>query len=104
VQFSELAVLFAGTSGAQRFVAWDIGPASGAFPALATDEGVGVGSTVAELRTAYGDRLEISGDDAFGPSFLVEAPPPGALTGTLTGTAGTDTVATMGGGSTTCAP
>lgn len=103
VQFSELGVLLAGPPGSQRLVAWDIGPASGAFPELTTAEGVGVGSTVAELRAAYGDRLEISGDDAFGPSFDVRAAPPGALSGTLTGTAPSDTVASMGGGTATCA-
>ncbi len=103
MQFSELGILLAGPPGGQRFVAWDIGPASGAFPELATAEGISVDSTVAELRSAYGSRLEISGDDAFGPSFTVRVPAPGALSGTLTGTAGSDTVASMGGGTATCA-
>lgn len=103
VQFSELGILFAGPPGGQRFVAWDIGPASGAFPELTTAEGISVDSTVAELRSAYGSGLEISGDDAFGPSFTVRVPAPGALSGTLTGTAASDTVASLGGGTATCA-
>lgn len=103
VQFSELAVLIAGEGPSGRFVAWDVGPASGAFPPLATAEGIRVGSTVSELRAAYGPLLELSGDDPFGPAFAVRVPPPGALSGTTTGTGPGDTVTSLGGGRATCA-
>lgn len=99
VQFSELVVAI----GGQRFVAWDLGLTSGAFPApLVTAEGIGVGSTQSELRSAYGDRLRLSPDDPFGPSFEVEVPAPGRLGGTLTGTSATDTVSTLRAGDTGC--
>ena len=103
VEFAELAVLVGRRQGTPRFVAWDLGPPSGALPALTTAEGVGVGTTLAALRAAYGDRLEVSGDDPFGPSFEVRVPAPGRLTGNLTGTTTSDTVATLGGGAATCA-
>lgn len=99
VQFSELAVVFAG----RRFVAWEIGPSTGALPApLATAEGITVGSTVSALRSAYPDRLDVSADDAFGPSFEIEVAAPGRLGGTLTGTSASDTVATLRAGDTAC--
>lgn len=99
VQFAELAVAI----GGRRFVAWDIGPTSGALPApLVTAEGIGVGSTQSELRSAYGDRLRLTPDDPFGPSFEVEVPAPGRLGGTLTGTSATDTVSTLRAGDTNC--
>ena len=98
VQFAELAVLF----GGGRFVAWDVGPASGAFPPLATAEGIGVGSSVAELRGAYGERLRLDPEDPFGPVFEITTPPPGRLAGTLTGTGPSDTVASLSGGTASC--
>lgn len=102
VAFAELAVLIGDREGTARFVAWDLGESSGAFPALRTAEGVGVGTTLGELRAAYGDRLDVRGDDPFGPGFEVQVPAPGRLGGTLTGTESTDTVATVGGGMATC--
>jgi hypothetical protein len=98
VQFAELGVLF----GGGRFVAWDVGPPSGALPPLATADGIGAGSSLAELRRAYGDRLRVDPDDPFGPVFEVATPPPGRLAGTLTGTGPTDTVATLSGGAASC--
>lgn len=98
VQFAELGVLFDGG----RFVAWDVGPASGALPPLATAEGVGVGSSIAQLRAAYGERLRLDPEDPFGPVFEVATPPPGRLAGTLTGTGPADTVATLSGGTASC--
>ncbi|HEV2070934.1 MAG TPA: hypothetical protein VGR26_14185 [Acidimicrobiales bacterium] len=98
VQFAELAVLL----GGGRFVAWDVGPASGTLPSLATAEGIGVGSSVAELRAAYGERLRLDPDDPFGPVFEVTTPSPGRLGGTLTGTGPADPVATLSGGTASC--
>lgn len=102
VQFAELSVLIAASGGTPRFVAWDLGPHTGALPRLATAEGISVGSTLSQLRAAYGPRLELSEDDPFGPGFEVEVPSPGRLGGTLTGTSPGDTVATLSGGSASC--
>ncbi len=101
VQFGELGVVLAGDGAAQRFVAWDVGLASGATPVLRTAEGVGVGSTLSELRAAYPDQLEVEPDAAFGPRFEVRQRS-GAMTGTLTGTANGDTVVTLGAGAVNC--
>lgn len=106
VEFAELAVSFGGSGdgeGTSRLVAWDVGPPSGALPPLTTAEGVGVGTTVAELRRAYGDRVDIGAVDPFGPGFEIQVPVPGRLTGTLSGTGANDTVATLAGGAATCA-
>lgn len=103
VQFAELSVLVATFDGMERFVAWDLGPPSGALPRLATAEGITVGSTLAQLRAAYGNRLQLLGDDPFGPAFEIDVPAQGRLGGTLTGTAGDDTVATLSGGDASCA-
>lgn len=99
VQFAELAVLF----GRGRFVAWDVGPPSAALPPLATAEGIGVGASLADVRSAYGDRLRVDPDDPFGPVFEVAVPAPGRLAGTLTGTGPADTVASLSGGAASCA-
>lgn len=102
VEFAELAVLIGDREGTARFVAWDVGEPSGAIPVLQTAEGIGVGATLADVRSVYGDRLEMAADDPFGPSFEIGVPPPGRLGGTLTGTTATDTVATLRGGAATC--
>lgn len=103
VQFAELGVVLAGGEGAaQRFVAWDIGLASGAFPELRTEAGVGVGATVTELRSAYPGAVRVTGDDAFGPSFELRLPNGGVMSGTLTGTRSDDTVVTLGAGEASC--
>ncbi len=102
VQFGELGVVLAGNGTAQRFVAWDVGLGSGAMPALRTAEGVGVGSTLSDLRAAYSDRLVVVPDAAFGPRFDVHHPS-GTMTGTLTGIGSADTVVTLGAGAASCA-
>ena len=104
VQFAELSVLLAVSGGTERFVAWDLGPRSGVLPPLATAEGISTGSTLSRLRAAYGERLDLSEDDPFGPGFEIEVPSPGRLGGTLTGTSAGDTVATLSGGSASCGP
>ena len=104
VQFSELSVLLAASGGTERFVAWDLGPRSGVLPPLATAEGISTGSTLSRLQAAYGERLELSEDDPFGPGFEIEVQSPGRLGGTLTGTSPGDTVATLSGGSASCGP
>ncbi|CAN5155441.1 hypothetical protein BH24ACT1_BH24ACT1_00550 [soil metagenome] len=103
VQFAELSVLISASGGAERFVAWDLGATSEVLPRLTTAEGVGVGASLSELRSTYGERLELSRDDPFGPGFEVNVDPPGRLGGTLTGTSDDDTVATLSGGTASCA-
>lgn len=57
---------------------------------LTTEEGVGIGSTVAELESAYGNRVAIAGDPALDVwSFELEG---SSLRGLLTGRDSTDTV------------
>lgn len=102
VEFAELSVLVATTGGVDRFVAWELGLPSGELPRLATVEGISVGSSLTTLRSAYGEDIEVSEDDPFGPTFEIAVEPPGRLGGTLTGTSGSDTVATLSGGAATC--
>lgn len=103
VSFAGLSVLFAATGGVERLVAWDLEPASQALPRPATAEGISVGSSLDELRSAYGALLELSSADPFGPGFEIDVGGGGRLGGTLTGTDRTDTVATLSGGSAGCA-
>lgn len=103
VQFAELSVLLDVTGGREHFVAWDLGTPSTGRPRLVTAEGIGIGTSLAELRSAYGDRLQLSRDDPFGPAFEVEVEPPGRLGGTLTGISDNDVVATLSGGTASCA-
>lgn len=102
VQFAELAVLVATRGGVERFVGWDVGSPSRTRARLATAEGISVGSSLAELRSAYDARLELSPGDPFGPVFEIEVDAGGRLGGTLTGTTGSDTVATLFGGTASC--
>ncbi|HEV2808870.1 MAG TPA: hypothetical protein VGV93_00545 [Acidimicrobiales bacterium] len=104
VQFAELSVLIDVAGGTERFVAWDLGEPSTGRPRLTTTEGIGIGTSVAELRSVYGDRLRLSGDDPFGPAFEVEVGPPARLGGSLTGTSDNAVVATLSGGTASCAP
>lgn len=55
---------------------------------LSTAEGIGLGSTVEDLRAAYGDTIDIISDE-FGDYFNVSVPAPGVLWGFLTGPDGT---------------
>ncbi len=103
IEFAELSVLVATNDGVERFVAWDLGPSSGVSVRLATAEGISVGSTLAQLRSAYGERLDLLADDPFGPRFEIDVEGQGRLGGTLTGTGAGDTVATLSGGNASCA-
>ncbi len=54
---------------------------------LVTPEGIGLGSTVAELRAAYDEALRVNAEqDLYGPSFQVGAYGPGGIYGFLDGT------------------
>ncbi|HVL04165.1 MAG TPA: hypothetical protein VM386_06995 [Acidimicrobiales bacterium] len=102
VQFAELSVLVDVAGDSERFVAWDLGAPSTGRPRLTTAEGIGIGTSLAELRSVYGDRLRLARDDPFGPAFEVEVDPPGRLGGTLTGITDGATVATLSGGRASC--
>lgn len=65
---------------------------------LETAEGVGLDSTVAELKTAYGSDLTIESTLRFGVSFFVQPIGPGLLSGTLTDSTDEGTVTALGGG------
>ncbi|NIA25506.1 MAG: hypothetical protein GWP04_08030 [Gammaproteobacteria bacterium] len=58
------------------------------FLGLKTAEGIGLGSTIDDLRAAYGDDIEIHSDE-FGDYFTVSVPAPGNLWGFLSGPEGT---------------
>ncbi len=68
VSWGDLVVLFGpGTGGGLTMVGWTYGtPDPPAEPPLTTAEGVGVGTTVAQLRSAYGERVEVREDEAAG--------------------------------------
>jgi hypothetical protein len=76
-------------SGAGRpgFTGWFLGPPTAAPLDFKTEKGITVGSTVAELRAAYGDGLTVAGRGEEGPGFTIVAPT-GIMLGLLT--AGTD--------------
>lgn len=74
---------------------------------VVTPEGVGIGSTVVALRTAYGDRLNIESTIDFGVIFFIDPiavtttegePPPGLLSGTLTESFAEGVVTSIAGG------
>jgi hypothetical protein len=66
---------------------------------LKTSKGIGVGSTVASLKAAYGRGAEVYSDEmSGGASFRVKVAPPGSLGGALTGMKDSDTVTAVGGG------
>ena len=105
-KWGDLLVLFSDRSelSDERHVSgWFLGGASVyGRTTLRTPEGIGLGSTVAELRTAYGDRLSMESAD-LGTRFSVE-PAEGEkagsriLAGTISGEADDDTVRTLRGG------
>jgi hypothetical protein len=109
-----------GPAGQRHFFSWEYevddptryvgghprtpGPApdeGGSRPPLHTESAISVGATVAQLRQAYGSRLELSDEsgDAGGPSFGVDLPD-GSLSGSVTNLGPTGVVLTIvsGGG------
>jgi hypothetical protein len=74
-----------GEKGTRHLFMWDYGPrvATGRLD-LETDEGITAGSTVAEVKEAYGEDALVD-DEMFGPRFQVSGPTEaGVLTGSLT--------------------
>jgi hypothetical protein len=103
VSWGDLTVLLGpGPGGGLTMVGWTYGTtAPPASPALTTAEGIGVGSTVAQLRAAYGDRLQVSQDTAAG---VVRFTVPGSryqlpLAGVVSGPGDTATVRALYAGS-----
>jgi hypothetical protein len=68
VSWGDLTVLLGpGSGGGLTMVGWTYGTSEPpASPALRTAEGIGVGSTVAQLRAVYGDGVEVTEDSAAG--------------------------------------
>jgi hypothetical protein len=63
------------SSGAGRpgFGGWFLGATTGAPLEFKTEKGIGLGSTVAQLKAAYGTDVAIGGGDS-GPSFTLTVP------------------------------
>ena len=81
----------------RHFAAYTYGPAFAANISpfgLATDAGIGVGSTVAQLRAAYPAAIVMPEDEFTGPNFEIEA----GLRGVLTGTDDSDVILSFVGG------
>ncbi|MFZ4810874.1 MAG: hypothetical protein ACOYL9_05985 [Ilumatobacteraceae bacterium] len=92
VTWTDLRLLFSNQStvatGRRHFFNYVYGPLPGTSvtPAgLRTDQGILIGSTVAELRAAYPRVLLFQQDDVFGPSFAISETLVGFLTGTTSG-------------------
>ncbi len=99
VDWKDLSLFFTDSgSGVRHFASFTYGPAFGSTISpygLATDAGIGVGSTVAALRAAY-PAAAVNPDDGFtGPHFQIEE----GLFGFLTGADDTDTIISFVGGS-----
>ncbi len=101
VAFNDLSLFFTdespAASGIRHFASYTYGPAFGTSISpfgLATDSGVGVGSTVAQLKAAFPSVVVNKATDISGPSFIIQA----GFFGFLTGTAATDTVTSFVGG------
>ena len=67
-------VTSASGAGKPGFTGWFLGPPTAAPLDLKTEKGITVGSTVAELKAAYGDDLTVAGRGAEGPGFTITVP------------------------------
>ena len=98
VDWNDLSLFFTDDVTAVRhFAAYTYGQAFGAIISpfgLATEAGIGVGSTVADLRAAYPAVIVLPEDEFSGPSFVIE---PG-LGGLLGGTDDDDLILSFVGG------
>ena len=98
VDWNDLSLFFTDdTTGVRHFAAYTYGPAFASTISpygLATNAGIGVGSTVAELRAAYPAVNILPEDEFSGPTFEIEI----GLRGVLTGTADTDVILSFIGG------
>ena len=65
---------------------------------LATARGIHLGSTVADLRDAYGPLVTVERNSTFGTSFAIESPGSSLLAGTLSSAEPNGEVTSIGGG------
>jgi hypothetical protein len=70
----------------------------GEYLDLRTDKEIGIGSTIGELKLAYGEAVTVSDDPAFGPYWEVVGTEPSYLWGTATGVADDSVIDAVSGG------
>jgi hypothetical protein len=70
----------------------------GEYLDLRTDKEIGIGSTIGELKLAYGEAVTVSDDPAFGPYWEVGGTEPSYLWGTATGVADDSVIDSVLGG------
>ncbi|MCA1845820.1 MAG: hypothetical protein LC792_22030 [Actinobacteria bacterium] len=83
------------SGGNPGLVGWAMGAAAPAALGLKTDKGIGVGSTVAAVKAAYGPVTVAQGPS--GPTLVIRAAN-GVITGDLDGTANTSRVKALRAG------
>lgn len=93
IRWSRIRLLFSdgptsyGSDGYEHVFAYDLTSFEGSGTVPTTAEDIGLGSTVEELRDAYGDRLEIRpGDGALPDRFTVRFGRTGEISGSLRST------------------
>jgi hypothetical protein len=78
-------------AGKPGFAGWFLGPLAGAPLDFKTEKGIGVGSTVAALKAAYGPDVSVQGRGEEGPGFTITQPT-GIILGLLNSAADTGKV------------
>ena len=88
-----------GSAGAGKpgFAGWFLGPPSGEALDFKTEKGIGIGSTVAQLKAAYGSDVTVSRGES-GPGFTITVPG-GIIIGQLDSDRDTGTVKNIQSGS-----
>ncbi len=84
-------------AGVEHFASYHIG-ADDDLAIYETSAGIGIGSTIADARRAYGDQASTSNDPIYGPIFEWDPPGDGYLFGTLTGLDNDDVITSITGG------
>jgi len=75
-------------AGKPGFSGWFLGATTGAPLDFKTDKGIGLNSTVAQLKAAYGDAVNVAGRGEEGPGFTITVPG-GLMLGLVTSAADT---------------
>ena len=76
-------VISTSSAGKPGLAGWFLGPPTAAPLDFKTEKGITVGSTVAQLKAAYGDQVVVAGRGEEGPGFTITAPG-GIMLGLLT--------------------